>query len=151
MWRGGPPKRRHLYPLQVGEAWMTSSTPYTFLTYCTIPPLSLSPQLSLPTLFLSGPQTQSVSFFLSCAPSAFSGFFISYTSPPPTLPRAHSSLLLMCCFPVEFGSLTVYNSAMQMFASSAVVLCRETQCDMKRSSFTKQQSQCFMDFINPVL
>lgn len=94
-------------------------------------PSSLSLCSSLfPPFLLSGPQTQTVSFFfcllLSLSLSLPSVFFISYTSRPPLL--LHSSLFLMCCFPVEFGCLTLYNSVMQMFASSTVVLWREIQC-----------------------
>lgn len=92
--------------------------------------LSLSLQLSLPTLFALWTSNTNCFFFFSVfyslSLSLPSVFFISYTSRPPLL--LHSSLFLMCCFPVEFGCLTLYNSVMQMFASSTVVLWREIQC-----------------------
>lgn len=89
----------------------------------------LSLQLSLPSLFsLWTSNTKSFSFFWSSSlPLFLLSLFFSSAVPHVLLPGLHSSLFLMCCFPVDFGCSIPQNSVMQMFASRAVVLCRETQ------------------------
>lgn len=63
----------------------------------TIPPL-------FPPFF-----SQTRCFFFFSPPSFFYSlcfFHLAHLSPPP-LPRPYSSLLLMCCFPAEFGCFTM--------------------------------------------
>ncbi len=87
-----------------------------------------------PLLILYTPSSLSLCFsllppsnmklFFFCLLLSFS-LFLSSCTPPLLL--LHSSLFLMCCFPVGFGCLTLYTSVLQMFASSSVVLWKETQ------------------------
>lgn len=94
----------------------------------------LSLQLSSLPFSLWTSNTKSFFFFLSSSlPLVLLSLFFSSAVPHVLLPGLHSSLFLMCCFPVDFGCLILQDSGMQMFASRAAVLCGETQSQLNVS------------------